>query len=345
MDELAISSNELAFLDECFGMRVVDSETSLANRVFEMVNDDLLKTEERIIENIASVSPAVAEALNGLEKNQTLKLVFSDEIKQKINSGQYHLMKKKDVDGVFKAVVVDSNGKTRAIADLKWEDVAKGVDPGQMANAMQGMAIQQQLQEISMQLEEMSQDMSDILRGQHNDRLALYYSGETIFKEALECNDEIIKKQLIASSIKALTDAASTLKIELISEVASLCKKYDGSKGKFVGIKSDKLIEKMEMINSSFCAIHNSTALKAAIYYQQGEYLALTSVLTDYKTFLEDTLTEERAKLLYLADPKDAVLNGTWNIRQNELPQRIKTVHARLSDPEMFELGIRKEAF
>lgn len=38
-------------------------------------------------------------------------------------------MNRKDIDGIFKAVVVDKKGKTRAVADLKWEEISNGVDP------------------------------------------------------------------------------------------------------------------------------------------------------------------------------------------------------------------------
>lgn len=76
-------------------------------------------------------------------------MVFFDEVKEKIANGTYRLMKRKDADGIFKAVVVDKKGKTRAIADLKWEEIENGVDPAGMTSAMQGMAIQQQLRAIS----------------------------------------------------------------------------------------------------------------------------------------------------------------------------------------------------
>lgn len=82
-------------------------------------------------------SSAVAELAKGLKKSERLQLVFSDEVKQKIADGTYKLMKRKDADGIFKAVVIDKKGKTRAIADLQWEEIGNGVDPASMTAAMQ----------------------------------------------------------------------------------------------------------------------------------------------------------------------------------------------------------------
>lgn len=173
--------NPLWFVDESTGLMGY-SEGGLANQIFEIVDRKILGEKKDILLSIIESSPAVAELAKGLKKSERLQLVFSDEIKQKIADGTYKLMKRKDVDGIFKAVVVDKKGKTRAIADLKWEEIGNGVDPVGMAAAMQGMAIQQQLRAISEQLQDMSVAMEDVLIGQHNDRLAMFLSGEIAWR-------------------------------------------------------------------------------------------------------------------------------------------------------------------
>lgn len=287
-------------------------------------------------------SPAVAELIKGMEKSERLQLVFSDKVQKKIADGTYKLMKRKDVDGVFKAVVVDEKGKTRAIADLKWEEIGSGVDPTAMTSAMQGMAIQQQLREISEQLQDMSAAMEDVLMGQHNDRLAMFFSGEAIYREALAASDETLKRSLTSAAIMALTNASTSLQASLVYEVNAICDKYDEEKGRFVGIKSEKLMEKMYLINSSFQTIHKATTLKAAIYYREGEYQALTTVLSDYKGFLERSLPEEKAHILYLADPNEKTFEGVWNIRRNELSVRIDNTRKLLMQSQNYMLEMEK---
>lgn len=343
MDNLVLRrDNPLWFVEESEELMEY-SEGDLASQIFRYVDTRLNKEQKSLISSIVESVPAVAELTKGLRKNQTLKLVFSDEVKKKIEDGTYHLMKKKDADGVFKAVVVDGRNKTKAIADLKWEDVSQGVDSARFTSAMQGMAIQQQLRDISEQLEDMSAAMEEVLIGQHNDRIAMYLSGEAIIREALSTSSPELKKALTSSAILALTNATALLQASLPGEIRSVVDKYDSDKGRFVGIKSEKLQETMFLINSAFHTIHKATTLKAAIYYEQGEYSALTTVLSDYKAFLERSLPEQDAHVLFLADPHEKNIEGTWNIRQNELPKKIDRTKELLSKPAEFALEAKKE--
>ena len=294
------------------------------------------------MKNRCQAVPLVAELAKGLKKTQRLKLVFDDDIQKKIKEGVYHLMKKKDEDGVFKAVVVDGKGKIRAIANLKMEDVINNVDVARLTAAMQAKAIQHQLREIAGKLEEMNVSMEEVLMGQYNDRLALFYCGEAIYREALATKDTERRKQLVSSAIMQLTNAVTSIQITLAYDIKSICDKYDAEKGRFVDIKMDKLKEKMVMVNTAFQTIHKATTLKAAIYYNEQEYAALTTVLSDYKTFLERSLPENIATILYLADPNDKKLEGSWNIRQNELPARIDRAKKLVTNTNEYALEVKK---
>ena len=343
-DIILQGDNPLWFVEESTELMEY-SQGGLAAQIFEIVDRKILEDKKDILLSLVESSPAVAELIKGMEKSERLQLVFSDKVQKKIADGTYKLMKRKDVDGVFKAVVVDEKGKTRAIADLKWEEIGSGVDPAAMTSAMQGMAIQQQLREISEQLQDMSAAMEDVLMGQHNDRLAMFFSGEAIYREALAASDETLKRSLTSAAIMALTNASTSLQASLVYEVNAICDKYDEEKGRFVGIKSEKLMEKMYLINSSFQTIHKATTLKAAIYYREGEYQALTTVLSDYKGFLERSLPEEKAHILYLADPNEKTFEGVWNIRRNELPVRIDNTRKMLMQSQNYMLEMEKEEF
>ena len=335
------NDNPLWFIDD--NAIAEYASDSLAGEIFDLADAELRRKRRDVMNAIVATSPAAAEIAKGMKRTQRLKLVFSDEVKKKLADGSYKLMKRKDKNGVFKAVIVDGDNKIRAIADLKWDEVVKGVDPVQLTSAMQGAAIQMQLKEISDQLEDMSNAMEAVLIGQHNDRLALYYSGAAIFREALATSDVDRRKQLTTSSILALTEAIASLEATLAYEIKNVCSKYDEGKGKFVGIKSDSLREKMFLINSSFQTIHKATTLKAAIYYKDGEYGALTTVLSDYKSFLERSLSESNAHVLYLADPGEKKIDGTWNIRKNELPERIDNTRRLLQAKAEYALEVQKE--
>lgn len=173
----------------------------------------------------------------------------------------------------------------------------------------------------------------------------MFLSGEAIYREALATSDETLQKSLTSAAIMALTNASASLQASLVYEINSICDKYDAEKGRFVGIKIEKLKEKMYLINSSFQTIHKATTLKAAIYYKEGEYQSLTTVLSDYKVFLERSLPEDKAHILYLADPNEKTFEGIWNIRRNELPVRIDNTRELLMQPQNYSLEMAKEEF
>lgn len=345
MGDIVLRGNNLLwFVDESIGLMEY-SQGGLANQIFEMADRKMLGKKKDIFLSLVGASPVIAELVKGMKKTERLQLFFSDEVQKKLADGTYQLMKCKDADEIFKAVVVDKKGKTRAIADLKWKEIKNGVDPVGMTSAMQGMAIQQQLREISGQLQDMSAAMEDVLIGQHNDRLAMFLSGEAIYREALSASDETLQKSLTSAAIMALTNASASLQASLVYEINSICDKYDAEKGRFVGIKTEKLKEKMYVVNSSFQTIHKATTLKAAIYYKEREYQALTTVLSDYKGFLERSLSEDKAHILYLADPNEKTFEGIWNIRRNELPMRIDNTRELLMQPQNYSLEMFKEEF
>lgn len=272
MNELVTwQNNPLWFMEDSSDL-LEYSDKGLASQIFAMADKQIYEEQKDIAKGLLGATPAMAELLKGLKKTETLQLVFSDEVKQKLSDGTYKLMKKKDLNGIFKAVVVDQKGKTRAIADIKFDQINGTIDPTQVTLAMQGMAIQQQLREISEQLETMTEVMEDVLIGQHNDRIAMYLSGESIYREALLVSDSEVKKNLTTSSILQLTNASTSLQASLVYEIDKLCDKYDKENGKFKGIKSEKIMEKMSIINSAFQTIHKANTLKAAIYYKEGEY-------------------------------------------------------------------------
>ena len=69
----------------------------------------------------------------------------------------------------------------------------------------------------------------------------------------------------------------------------------------------------------------------------------MSSVLSEYKRFMEICLTEEKAHILYLADPKAKTFDGSWNFRLNELPEKIDNTKKLLSQPQNFFLEMKKE--
>ena len=56
----------------------------------------------------------------------------------------------------------------------------------------------------------------------HNDRVGLYYSGLSLYLEALQVNDASLRKELIAQSLKSLNDSQAQIIQEFKSDIAFL---------------------------------------------------------------------------------------------------------------------------
>ncbi len=320
-----------------------DEDDSLEESIFFLANKQIEKNRKDVVNNIISACPALAEIVNGLHETEQLRLVFSDEVKMGLENGIYKMMKAKDAAGGFKAIVVDQAGKIKNIPDVAVDKALVGVNSAQMAMAMQGMAIQQQLQDISEQLGEISMALNDVLAGQHNDRLAKYFAGASLYKEALSVSDDELRKDLTNSALMMLSDAYSELSVSLKYQIDKICSKYDEKSGSLKKIKTDELCNEMVKINSSFQAIHKAIALKTAIYYKNGEYSACTTVLNEYGKFLTKTLPKEKADILYLADPNDKGFAGVWNDRKEELPLKINQVKEKLVNLSEYRIEINEE--
>ena len=261
-------------------------------------------------------SPAIMQFVAGIEKGQKLVLDISKESMQKIQSGEWKLMKYKT--GKLKATLVGANGKVVKGIDLKYEDFCNVPDVSSLTTLAQMENMRQQLQEVIDNLEMIGYAVQNVIAGQHNDRIALYKSGEQIYLESKVIKDSFFQKQLLASSVKSLEDARMQMIENMKTDIADIVA-YDNKGRK---MKSEAIDAKIQIINSAFDVINKSSFLKAGIYYENGEIEAMMVSLKQYSGFLSDVINKN-ADLLYQYDKTDRLLDGEWHKRTTELPTMI----------------------
>ena len=106
-----------------------------------------------------------------------------------------------------------------------------------MANALQMKALQEQVQQIANQIAVIDHSVREVIQGQQNDRIGLYYSGLTLYLEARNVNDPEMKKALIAQSLRALSKARFQLGLTMQSDIKYLSDgEFKIAKGKSVGL-------------------------------------------------------------------------------------------------------------
>ena len=197
---------------------------------------------------------------------------------------------------------------------IKKEVFRQGLDATQMANSLMMKALQDQIQTIAEQIIVIEHSVREILQGQQNDRIGLYYSGMALYLEAQGIEDKEMRKNLLAQSLRSLTEATFQLTLTMKADIRYLeNKEYESAKGKRV----EKIDNRIQKINQEFAIIHQATMLRAGIYCNQNELLAMSTVLKEYSYFIEDAIVKN-AELLAQSDASDSgTEEGVWKVRKN----------------------------
>lgn len=262
---------------------------------------------------------------------------LSDDMLKQIDSGKIKLMTTKT--GKVTAQIVEENGHFGSKLSIKKENYRQGINPVDMGNTMQLLAMQEQLDVLAGQIISIDNSVKDVLQGQQNDRLGLYYSGLAMYLEAQNVDNVDLRKSLIVQALHSLADASFQLIITMQSDIKYLTEgKYNSEKG-----KRQQLIDaRMRNINESFEFIHQASLLRAAIYCEQKEINAMVTVLDEYSHFIDTTIAKN-ACLLAQCDVIDkGAMGGLWK-RRAELKLDVSTIKKQLeTDDKVVYIGIKE---
>ncbi len=271
--------------------------------------------------------PAAEQIHQATKKGVRYVVDTSDELLSKLESGELKL----EITKAGKMTAQLKNGnKFGEKLPIKREAFRKGIDVNDMTNALQMKALQEQLQDVADQIALIDYSVKDVLQGQQNDRIGLYHSGLRLFLESQNTKDPDLKNALLVQALKTLSDSSYQLSETMKSDIAFLVNhEYESARGKRIEIINERIAN----IHKSFEFIHQASMLRAAIYCQRNEILAMTSVLEEYSHFIETTIANNAPQLAVL-DPNDkGDDNGTWRNRAN-LRIDIADFSKQLSNPE-----------
>ena len=327
---------------EQFNFPVIDEYTSGAGSYLsDVINDTDGKNKkkvQKILNNLVAAAPAFAALYEGLKKHESVIIEISEEARRKLATGEWTWANAKDKDGFFRAFIRDDKGIVEQ-ALLKKKDICNGVNVGQMAMAMQAMAVQKQLSDISEKLDVIFDGINDLKIGQQNDRLGMYYSAEFLYREALKTNDPILQKNIIAQALSNLSVSVEQIKQTTIYEIHKIRLKYSPQKQTFKGqIKQEDILE----IKKNLQVIHKAVALKTAIYSNCGEINSAICSLLEYRDFLVTALSQKRGEALYYADINEKSLQGFWDERKNKYPEQILKICKDAQDYSLFRIEFQK---
>lgn len=268
------------------------------------------KAAEAIIAAISKDASIVAQTAGAFTKGVRYVVDTPDAMIESLEKGRIKFTQENN--GKMYAQIRESNGHYGEKVPIRREEFSQGIDPVQMANAMQLRALQTQVKEMQDCITMIDINVRDVVRGQQNDRLALYQSGLELFLEARNVSDDALKRQLTSQAIRALSDASSQLSLQLQADVDWLrSESYKEAKGK----NKELILRRIAQINQGFEGIHQSYILRAAIYGESGEYSAMVSALEGYSRFIDCAIVAN-AGFLAECDPADnGTGQGAWRKR------------------------------
>jgi len=293
---------------------------------------------KEIYKAVAKEAPILAQAQQSAKKGYRYVVDATESTLEAIESGKIKLTTEKS--GEMFAQIREANGYYGSKLPIKREDFRKGVDPVQMTNSLQMKALQDQVQTIADQISIIDHSVKDVLQGQQNDRIGLYYSGRALFFEARNIIDKEMKKALMAQSLRALSEATFQLTLTMQSDIQYLVnEKYKDARGK----RTELIDSHVRSINQSFTFIHQATMLRAGIYCNEGELAAMSTVLEEYSHFIDGTVTKHAALLAQCDTSDSGTEKGVWKSRAR-LKLDVSDFTKKINAPEKtLYLGVSKE--
>lgn len=291
-------------------------------------------------EAVVRASPFATQFLEAAKKGVRYVVDTPDTMLDAIEAGRIKFTREKN-DLMF-AQIRDSNGRYSSKVPIKREEFAQGIDPVQMANAIQLQTLQSQMEDIQSSIYAIDRNAKEVIQGQRNDRRALYLSGLNLYLEANDVSDTELKSNLIAQAQRSLSDASSQIALEIHNDIDWI---REARASSFRGIKDRErlLAERITAINQAFANVHQAFLLRAAIYGELGEFKALARALESYSRFINDEIVGNAA-LLAECDPNDLGFeHGIWSKRAR-LSLDVGEVVKRLNQPEqIFYLDVSDE--
>lgn len=294
---------------------------------------------EKIYDVVSKTAPIASQLAQATQKTVRYVVDTSGGVLEGLESGSIKLITQKD--GRMTAQLWDTEGKRFGKKlEIKREVTRKGIDPTEMANALQMMALQEQLQLVTEQIVSIDNSVKDVLLGQQNDRLGLYYSGLALYLEARSMENDEWKRALLSQALRSLSDASFQLIVTMQSDIKYLVDgKYALEKGK----QRQLMDERMSNIHKAFEFVHQATMLKAAIYCEQNEVKAMTTTLNEYARFIESTIVQNANLLSQCDQNDDGTIEGVWQ-RRAQLKLDMSEIQKQLGiEEKVMYIGVAEE--
>lgn len=165
---------------------------------------DLFREKRQGLIQLLRQVPAIAQLAKTLVEGKTYQAHIPPEILEQLREGAAYFGTRKD-SGLLSASILDAE-TGKIIHNVSLVEVSPD-----LLNSLNQLAIQQTLANIIQKLEVIDENISHVLQGQQNDRLADVESGVHIYEQAIAANDRETRRGLLISAIQKLNDGRNKL--------------------------------------------------------------------------------------------------------------------------------------
>lgn len=302
--------SEVVILDD-FKMTSYPNDTKVIKD--EFINH-FVKDKRQIINNLSEVISSINSVKEVINPEKTYIAKFPKDILDKINSGQYDIMKTKD--GEILSTVIDTTKpkNKNIIHQIRLDEINPNIVENitSISNSLTNLAQQQQLANVSLMLSRIQTLAIDIRRKQVLTVIGLVNSGKKQLEHALLLPDsDPNKNQDIHDAKKSLYDGMSQLELFIKDELKN---QIDIPKNKFLlTIKSLFDTNFYDSIKQQYTELQEGIAA----YFEASNFLVLAYENMNSKETIPAVLesTKEMIEISHgrLTELSDLVLNGVNN--------------------------------
>lgn len=264
--------------------------------IFNEVNNSIIDRQNNIGALLSEVASGINSLKDIIDPDKIYIAKFPKDVLDKINSGQFDIMKTKSGDLLSTIIDKTAPANKNIVHQLRLEQI----DPTQsqklqsLSTNVANIAIQKQLADISEMLSEIQAISKDIKRGQVIDRIGLIVSGRNQLEQALEISENNPRReQLILGAISSLNNGRSQLELYFQEEMKNRVsipnnKIHLTIKCLFDGKFYDKIDDTFNELQESFQAYIYATNLLATAYERLGSTEVLPKVFEPAKVLIEN---------------------------------------------------------
>ena len=289
---------EVAYYEKIINM--FDEQFSVSSFERE-IDADSHNSEETI-----SAAKDIVKKVVGEQDEKKYSVNLTDDIKNALDKGEVEFVKGKN--GEVFAQLRNKNGKFGEKLSITEGLEDAGIAFDDLKIAIQMEAIAEQLKDVTTTLKEIETQISEVALDRRNDRIGLFYSGMSLYMEASQISDDAFKKHLMAQALKAISDANSQLIQDIRTSIEFLStEQYKTRK------KPLKLVEEnINTVKQCYEIVYKATLMKALIYHEAHELVAMAAVIEEYSEFVEKMIVPHIGLLSELDKDSKFISKGSW---------------------------------